>query len=49
MTPEPVKEDLVFALSNEEKLALIEIAINTYDDYTDDYDRVKRIREILKQ
>ncbi len=47
---DPVKdEEEVFELSETEKLALIEIALTTYDDYTDDYSRVERIREIMKQ
>ena len=38
-----------FDLRDDEKLALIQIALDTYDDYTDDYSRVNRIREIMKQ
>ena len=38
-----------FELDDGEKIALIQIALDTYDDYTDDYSRVERIREILKQ
>ena len=45
----PIKEDPVFELSEEEKLALIKIALDTYNDYTDDYNRIERIREIMKQ
>ena len=38
-----------FDLSDEEKIALINIALLKYDDYTDDYNRIERIREIMKQ
>ena len=38
-----------FELDDGEKIALIQIALDTYEDYTDDYSRVERIREILKQ
>lgn len=47
--PKPVKEDPIFQLRDDEKIALIQITLDYYDDYTDDYSRINRIKEIMKQ